>query len=384
MSSGPKAPSQSAILVKKLALGADGPASGPTVVVKDCIDIAGLPTMCGSRAFAQSDPAQANAAVVASLLDAGCRIVGKANMHELAYGVTGANAFTGTPVNPLFPDRIVGGSSSGSAAAVAAQMVDFSIGTDTGGSIRMPAACCNIFGLKPTFDAVSRKGAVPAQSSLDCIGLFARDMATITKAAGIIIPGFTAQAAPKAEDLVLARLDCAADGDIDSAVDGVLARSGATIRSTALDDFEAAFRAGITIMAAEMWELFGDLVGTGLLGPDIDARLAAAANVTPQAVAEAEEVRARFTAAVDGLLATCDAIVLPTLPSVPPTIEEALDPAAVVRLTELVRPFNVSGHPAISLPTRTADGLPASIQLVARKGDDAKLCAIATAIEPSL
>lgn len=340
--------------------------------------------MCGSRAFAQSDPAQANAAVVASLLDAGCRIVGKANMHELAYGVTGANAFTGTPVNPLFPDRIVGGSSSGSAAAVAAKMVEFAIGTDTGGSIRMPAACCNVFGLKPTFDAVPRKGAVPAQSSLDCIGPFARDMATITKAAEIIIPGFTAQAAPKAEELVLARLDCAADGEVVSAVDGVLTRASATIRSARLDDLESAFRAGITIMAAEMWDLFGDLVGTGLLGSDIDARLAAAANVTTEAVAEAEVIRARFTAAVDAMLATCDAIVLPTLPSIPPTIEEARDPAAVVRLTELVRPFNVSGHPAISLPTRTAGGLPAAVQLVARKGDDAKLCAIATAIEPSL
>ena len=363
---------------------AAAPASGPTVAVKDCIDIAGLPTMCGSRAFAKFAPATANADVVASLLDAGCRIVGKANMHELAYGVTGANAFTGTPVNPLFPGRIVGGSSSGSAAAVAAGMVDFSVGTDTGGSIRMPAACCNIFGLKPTFDAVSRKGAVPAQSSLDCIGPFARDMDMLTTAAGMMIPGFAAQAAPSPDGLVLVRLDCTADGDVLSAIDSALVRSGTTIRDAFLADFEAAFRAGITIMAAEMSALFGHLVGTGLLGPDIDARLAAAANVTPEAVADAEQVRTRFTASVDALLDECDAIVLPTLPAVAPTLEEAQDPAAVVRLTELVRPFNLSGHPAISLPTRTAQGLPAGLQLVGRKGEDARLCAIATALEPSL
>lgn len=382
MSTGLQPPSASAILVADLALGGPDDGSALRVVVKDCIDIAGWPTMCGSRAFADAAPAAENADVVVRMLDAGCRIVGKANMHELAYGVTGANAFTGTPVNPDFPDRIVGGSSSGSAAAVAAGMVDFAVGTDTGGSIRMPAACCGIFGLKPTFDAVSRKGASPSQSSLDCIGPFARDMAMLIRAARIMIPGFAEAEAPSS--LRLARIDCENDADIDEAVDGVLTRLGAAVHAVALDEFGAAFRAGITIMQFEMAALFGHLVGTGLLGADIDARLAAAAKVAPEAVAEAEAVRARFTAAVDAVLGEYDALVLPTLPSVPPTLAEAQDPATALRLTELVRPFNVSGHPAITLPTRAAQGLPAGLQIVTRKGADACLCAIASAIEPSL
>lgn len=382
MSTGLQPPSASAILVAHIAPGGPADGSALRVVVKDCIDIAGWPTMCGSRAFADAAPAAENADVVARLLDAGCRIVGKANMHELAYGVTGANAFTGTPINPDFPDRIVGGSSSGSAAAVAAGMVDFAVGTDTGGSIRMPAACCGIFGLKPTFDVISRKGAYPSQSSLDCIGPFARDMAMLTRAAAIMIPGFAEAEAPSG--LRLARVDCASDAEIDEAIDGVLARSGAEVHAVALDELGAAFRAGITIMQFEMAALFGHLVGTGLLGADIDARLAAAAKVAADTVAQAEAVRARFTAAVDAVLGEYDALVLPTLPAVPPTLAEAQDPATALRLTELVRPFNVSGHPAITLPTRTAQGLPAGLQIVTRKGADARLCAMSGAIEPAL
>ncbi len=135
-----------------------------------------------------------HADVVANLLSAGCRIVGKTKMHELAYGMTGINAFEGTPINPRYPDRIPGGSSSGSAAAVAAGLVDFAIGTDTGGSIRQPAICCGVIGFKPTFGRVSRKGALPAQSSLDCIGPFARNLSMIERAMSAIDPTFQPRA----------------------------------------------------------------------------------------------------------------------------------------------------------------------------------------------
>src|ERR1019366_8897632 len=142
-----------AAFVLRLELGGEG----PRVAVKDSIDIAGYPTRAGSAAFAAAAPALHHAAVVQALLDRGCRIVGKTNMHELAYGVTGINRWSGTPRNPRYPDRIPGGSSSGSAVAVAAGAVaaaapsdpphvgppvDFALGTDTGGSIRIPAACC--------------------------------------------------------------------------------------------------------------------------------------------------------------------------------------------------------------------------------------------------
>lgn len=371
-----------AILVERFAIGE----SGPTVVVKDCIDIAGTRTGCGSAAFADAPPARQDAPVVARLREAGCRIVGKAVMHELAYGVTGINAYAGTPLNPRFPDRIVGGSSSGAAAAVASGMVDFAVGTDTGGSIRMPAACCGVFGLKPTFGRLTREGAVPATSSLDCIGPFADTMAGMVAAMVILDPEFGARPVPQA--LTLGRIATSADADVEAALDAVLARAGAgkAITTLAMDLplLGEAHRAGITIMAAEMAALFGHLVGSGKLGADIDARLAAGLTVTPDQVAQAETVRAAFTAQVDEALARCDVLVLPTLPCVPILLAEATDAKAALRLTELVRPFNVSGHPAISLPTRTAQGLPAAVQLVGRRGEDAALCAAAQALEPLL
>ncbi|MBS7669400.1 amidase [Croceicoccus gelatinilyticus] len=358
------------ILTQRLDLGGDG----PRVVVKDCLDITGTRTGCGSRAMADCAPAKANAAVVDALVAAGCRIVGKANMHELAYGVTGINAYTGTPLNPKFPDRIVGGSSSGSAAAVALGIADFAIGTDTGGSIRMPAACCGIFGLKPTFGAISRQGAIPSESSLDCIGPFAPDMATIELALQAILPDYVTEDMGKTP--VVGRVSAPADADIDAAVDGVLSRAAVAVRACELPSLFAAHEAGITIMAAEMAALFGDLVGSGLLGPDIDARIAAGMKVTSEQVARAEEVRARFTAEVDGALEEFDALALPTMPSVPILVSDAGDAKAALRLTQLVRPFNVSGHPALAMPTLTAKGLPASIQLVGAMNAEPRLCAV--------
>lgn len=368
----------SSILVASIDLGSDG----PTVAVKDCLDIAGQRTGCGSAAFDDAPLAKANAAVVDALLDHGCRIVGKANMHELAYGVTGINGHTGTPLNPRFPALIVGGSSSGSAAAVASGMVDFSIGTDTGGSIRMPAACCGVFGLKPTFGTISREGAVPATSSLDCIGPFARDMATIVRAMTMISPGFEAPTKPGR--VVLGRVAASADKDVDAALAKVLERASADVKPVELPSLRAAHEAGITIMAAEMAALFGDLVGTGKLGADIDARIAAGMKVSLEQVAAAEEVRAQFTEEVEAALATCDALVLPTLPSVPLRVVDATDAKAALRLTELVRPFNLSGHPALSLPTLTAQGLPAGVQLVGGMGGDAALCGVGLALEGAL
>ena len=377
MSSFPSPVNDSAILVAPTDVGTRG---GPRVAVKDCLDIAGQVTGCGSRAFAGHPPADRHAAVVQALIDAGCHIVGKANMHELAYGVTGLNQFTGTPVNPKFPDRIVGGSSSGSAAAVASGSVDFAIGTDTGGSIRMPAACCGIIGLKPTFGAISRAGAVPASSSLDCIGPFARTMDGIIAAMDAICPGFAmpeeASDAPR-----LGRVAVPADAAVTDALDSALDRCAAQATAVDLPHFADAYTAGVVIIGAEMAAELGHLVRTGKLGADIEARLINAAAVTHEQLAEAEAIRARFTAAVDAALAQCDALVLPTLPGEPIRLSEAGDAAAAVRLTSLVRPFNLSGHPAITLPLLTENGLPAGMQLVGRKGEDAALCALAKGLE---
>ncbi|WP_447725837.1 amidase [Sphingomonas koreensis] len=367
-----------AILIQRLDLGG----TGPRVAIKDCLDIAGCRTCLGSRAFADAEPATRNADVVGGLLRAGAHIVGKTNMHELAYGVTGLNEWHGTPVNPSFPDRVPGGSSSGSAVAVAAGIVDFAIGTDTGGSIRVPAACCGVTGLKPTFARVSRSGAYPATSSLDCVGPLARDVAMIERAMTMIDPTFVIEHRP--ENVVLGVVQVEADPDILSAVDKAIARSGLRTVPVLLPSFTEAFNAGLAIMAAEMAPLFGYLCGTGKLGPDVDARLRAAQEVTADQLALAEEVRVRFGAQVDQALAGVDALVLPTMPSVPLRIDEAGDAPRTLRMTSLVRPFNLSGHPALSLPLWTAEKLPAGLQLVGAQNDDAALCALAAVIEGAL
>lgn len=367
-----------AIFIQQFEIGGDG----PRVAVKDCLDILGYRTSLGSLAFAEADLAVTSADVVDALLNDGAKIVGKANMHELAYGVTGINGWSGTPVNPRFPDRVPGGSSSGSAVAVAAGLVDFAIGTDTGGSIRVPAACCGVVGLKPSFGRISRTGAHPAETSLDCVGPFASDVAGIEQAMAMIDPTFEPQARPAQPRFGIVAVD--ADDDIQAAVDAAIAGFGLDAVPLSLPSFVYAFKAGITIMAAEMAHLFGHLCGTGKLGPDVDARLLAAAKVTAQDVEKAEKVRERFTQEVDAALEKVDALLLPTLPSVPPLLEEAGDAPRTLRMTNLVRPFNLSGHPALSLPLLTSAGLPAALQIVTRRGEDATLCALAAMIEEKL
>lgn len=344
--------------------------------------MAGLVTTIGSAAFADAAPAPAHAAAVDALLLGGCRVVARATMHELAYGVTGVNPWAGTPVNPTWPDRIPGGSSSGCAVAVAAGLVDFAVGTDTGGSIRMPAACCGVIGFKPSFGRVDRRGVHPAASSLDCVGPIAGDVETIERAMTLLTSGFWHRCSVGAATLGVLAVE--ADADVADAVALAVARSGLPTVPVTLGSFEQAFDAGLIVIGAEMWAAFGDRAGDPRLGEDVRARLRAASRITPDALAEAERTRARFTEEVDRVLETVDAIVLPTLPSVPLRVEEAGNAARAVRLTRLVRPFNLSGHPAITLPLRSAAGLPVGLQLVGRRGGDEALCAVAREIEERL
>lgn len=367
------------VFASQFALGPqDGAAQVLTVAVKDCLDIEGMVTRCGSRALVDATPAKSNADVVANLLSAGCRIVGKTKMHELAYGMTGINAFEGTPINPRYPDRIPGGSSSGSAAAVAARLVDFAIGTDTGGSIRQPAICCGVIGFKPTFDRVSRKGALPAQSSLDCVGPFARNLAMIERAMVAIDPDYAPQTFGAPLRIGRLRLDNTIEPRMAEAMLAVEAGENAVIEDIDLPLMHAAFKAGMTIIARETLLANAALMERPeLLGDDVRKRLEGARSVTDADIADAEDIRTRFTASVDALFEHFDVLLTPALPLPPPLLSEANEPAKVLTLTHYLRPFNLSGHPALVLPAATSDGRPSGIQLVAPKGADARLIAMA-------
>lgn len=367
--------SNGSAFVARFALGTG---SGPSVAVKDCIDIAGMTTRCGSEALKDSASAGSNAVVVDRLLSAGCRILGKTRMHELAYGMTGINGFEGTPLNPTWPLRIPGGSSSGSAAAVARGEVDFALGTDTGGSVRQPAICCGVIGLKPTFGLLDRTGVLPAESSLDCVGIFARSLLMVEFAMSSLDPDFTPEAAE--EGLRLACLTGGPDADpqMMEACDHLRPGDGDVFETAELPLLDEAFAAGLTVIARETLIANRHLLDNGAtLGADVHGRLERARLVTEDDVAYAEDVRRRFTAQVDVLLDDFDAILTPALPLPPPLLTEAEDPAKVLSLTRYLRPFNLSGHPALVLPATTSVGLPSGVQLIGRKGDDARLLAIA-------
>jgi amidase len=370
--------SKQAIFVEEYSLGG----TGATVAVKDTIDIAGHATRAGSRALADVAPAKHNAVVVDLLLAAGCRIVGKTNLHEFAYGVTGINDYTGTPLNTRFPDRVPGGSSSGSAAAVAAGLADFAIGTDTGGSVRVPAACCGVAGFKPTFGRISRAGVMPAHTTLDCVGPFAPDVAGIERALAIIDPGYAPVAVPP--DPVIGIVAVDSEPDVAEAFARGLAALTLRRIDVSLPGMTAAFDAGIAVIASETFAAVGTYAESPVIGADIRDRLAAAKSVAPEALANAERVRAAFTAEVDALLERVDVLVLPTMPVPTLTLEQGRDGKAAIRVTAFVRPFNLSGHPALTIPLPAANGFSAGFQLIGRTGGDAELMATARIIERAL
>lgn len=337
--------------------------------VKDTLDIAGYRTRAGCPALDASPAARSHAAVVSALLEQRCVLTGKTTLHELAFGVTGINPRCGTPVNPRYPALIPGGSSSGSAAVVASGEVDFALGTDTGGSVRMPAACCGAIGLKPGYGVLSREGVMPADSSLDCVGVFAREADVLRKVMTRL--GVTV-GEPLAALPAMAYVPAAAQ-EIDACVQRFLSDLNLSPRQAYLPLLEDAHRAGLTLISHENWLALGPLLASDAVSADVASRIRAGADVSRDALANAERVRAAFTEQVDALLERTPLLAMATLPELPPTLEEASDPLSVVNLTRLVRPFNLSGHPALTLPAGEIDGRPVALQLIARKGHDGLL-----------
>ena len=352
-------------LISRCELGAP---AGLKVVIKDSIDIAGIPTRLGSRACDEARPAEQHAEVVEHLLAAGHRIVGKAVMHELAFGVTGINQHAGTPTNARYPQLIPGGSSSGSAAAVASGLADFALGTDTGGSVRVPAACCGVFGFKPTFGRVSRAGVWPQNTSLDCVGPFAADLATLQVAEQAIDPSFRPAAARAPMRFALVTNTCAQPA-VAAALDRSLAPLVLDLSRVELPLLAEAFAAGLAVINAETAQAGAEMLASGKLGVDVAARLKKAGETSAEEVRAAEQVRSAFSAEVDRLLESCEVLVMPALPKSPMTLQDALAGQTDLQMTALARPFNLSGHPALVIPFEV-DGRPVGIQLVGRKHAD--------------
>ena len=361
------------------------PGTGPRVAVKDIIDMAGLPTTAGSRAIAdRGGPAPRDAACVAGLRAAQrlgtARFAGKTNLHELAYGISGINTAFGTPVNPLDPRRVPGGSSSGSAVAVAAGEADIAYGTDTGGSIRIPAACCGVAGLKTTWGRVPLEGVRPLAPALDTVGPMARDIAGLVAGMALLEPGFTVTAgAPR----TVGRLAIDADPRIDAAIDGALRTAGFDVRPVRIPDVDAVIAASLTVLNAAAWATNAELMRTSadLIGADVRDRLRQGSAITEADLAAARVTVAAWRAALDDLWLQVDVLAAPSLLGFPPLVEDA---ATMFALRGLTSPVNVAGVPALALPVPADGPLPASVQLIGPAGSEDRLLAAGAILEGAL
>jgi aspartyl-tRNA(Asn)/glutamyl-tRNA(Gln) amidotransferase subunit A len=377
------------------------PLAGIPVAIKDLMQVAGVPLTGGSRALPGIAPAQ-DADAVMRLRIAGAAIIGTANLHELAYGITSDNPHFGRVVNPRAPDHIPGGSSGGSAAAVAAGIVRAAVGTDTAGSIRIPAACCGVVGFKPGYDAVSRSGVMNLTASLDHVGPIA---ATVAGAAGLFaaMAGIDMHSLLHRNDLqgvgvvrpigpFFELLDPAVKKAVDDAVGG-MAGDGATVGDVEIPGVELAPAIQFVTICCEATQEHWTLLKTHAdgLGPDVRTRLEIGQFLLGKDYVKAQRMRTQFRNRLLTAFGDADVMALPTLRTPAPAVGEHTLTIGNAQLplhtamTNLTLLFNLSGLPAITLPCGiTAGGLPIALQLAARPGAELKLLAIAQRCETLL
>jgi amidase len=357
-------------------------AGAPRVAVKDVIDVAGLPTTAACRAVAdRCRPAAADAACLAGLRAAISRgeasLAGKANLHELAYGITGVNAAFGTPVNPLDPALVPGGSSSGSAVAVASGEADLAYGTDTGGSIRIPAACCGVAGLKTTRGRIPLAGVWPLADGLDTVGPMARDVAGLAACMALLEPGFSVAARPPP---TVGRIAMDADPAVDRAVDRALAATGWRIVPVRIAGLGSIAAAALAVLDARAWAANAALVRRAAdgIGPDVLARLRQGSRISAARLRAAHREGERWRAAVAAHLDRAGLLAVPTLRGFPPPVERAHE---MIRIRGITAPVNLAGLPALALPVPAAGRLPASVQLIGPPGSEERLLAAGAVLE---
>ncbi len=377
-----------------------GPLHGMPISIKDLIDVAGQPTTAGSRVRA-GHVAVRDATVVQRLREAGAVLIGKTNLHEFALGTTSDESAFGPVRNPYDTSRVAGGSSGGSAAAVALGMGEASIGSDTGGSIRIPAAACGVVGLKPSYGGVPVDGVVPLSVTLDHVGPITRTVA-VAGAVWAVLAGreLPRLDPPRPSAIVLGALGdyftALLSGEVRAAFENALEclrKAGATVRPAAIEHSAAISESYIDISLPEAAHWHAPTIDARAddYQPGVRQRLERGRGVRAVDYLRARDVRDVLRRDVEAALDGTTALVLPTLPVVAPTIgaaevevesdagavESLPVRAALLRLTQL---FNLSGHPAISLPI-ASPGLPVGLQLVGRRDRVEDLLATATACE---
>lgn len=352
---------------------------GTPVEVKDLIPVRGTVTTAGGRILPDA-PAAEDALVVRRIRARGCSIVGKTNLDEFAFGSTSTNAHHGDVRNPYDRGRAAGGSSGGSAVAAATGMCSFAIGTDTGGSIRIPSSLCGVVGIKPTLGLVPADDVIPLSSTLDTIGPIARDVATAAAGLELLadVQVFDAPSAGR-DSFAVAAAQSWADGlDEETAEAWAWATEG--LPEVDLPSYVEPSALGLTVLyfeAARYHEAWLERVPERY-SSKIVRKLRRGLEISEadylHAVASMGPTRSAFKAAMDGW----DAIVVPATACVAPPVETADE--AHEPLTRFMRPFNFTGQPVVALPVPSS-GLPVDVQVVGRYGRDAELLHVAAALE---
>ncbi len=359
----------------------DEEGDGPIVAVKDLVDVRGTVTT-GGGVLLPDVPAQRDAPVIRRLRSHGCVIIGKTNLHEWAFGVTSQNPHYGGVLNPRAPGRVPGGSSGGSAAAVAAGLCDWAIGSDTGGSIRIPASFCGVVGFKPTVGSVETEGAVPLSRTLDTLGPLAPDVATAVRALELMT-GWTGLLPERPRPLSELRLAAVGGWDqgLEPEIAAVWERAAVGLPRLELPDRRRMGATGSTILGVEAATFHRDWLEQhpDRYGDDVRRRLEEGLETSRRdyslALLEQSRIRVETEAAMEGW----DAVLVPTTRVLPPRLEATYDRDD---LTGFTRPFNTTGQPVITLPAPVPAGaVPVGFSLVGRFGDDAGVAEVALALE---
>lgn len=365
----------------------EGPLSGLTFAAKDLYDVAGQVTGCGNPDWAQTHPAATqHAPPVEAFLSAGARLVGKTHTDELAYSLMGVNDHYGTPLNTAAPDRVPGGSSSGSVAAVAAGLVDIGLGSDTGGSVRMPASFCGVWGIRTTHGRLPIDLTMPLAPSFDTVGWFTRDAETMVRGASAF--GIAPASLPSRLLLPVDAWARASADTVDAMVpvlsslqDLLGAASPVLMAPAGLEQWREAFRMH---QGREVWQVHGDWVTetNPSFGAGIAARFAMAKGITDDEFDWAHRQRSEISARIHELIGEDSVMALPTSPG--PAPKRDADQAALddfrARALEVLCPAGHAGLPQLSIPAGTVDGGPVGLSLIAPRDGEEILLATAAAL----
>jgi amidase len=372
---------------------ATGPLAGMTFAAKDLFDVRGFVTGSGNPDWAATHAAAGRSAwAVQRLLDAGATLVGKTITDEISLGLLGINRHHGTPLNPKAPDLVPGGSSSGSASAVAGGLVDTALGTDSGGSVRVPSSFTGLYGLRPTHGAISVAGMATQSPSFDTVGFFARDAATFAKVGEVLLQAPAATALPT--ELLIAT-DCfaTADAAVRDALQPALAHVRtrfATVQDIVLaEDGLATWTARQRLLQSyEFGRTFADWVDATnpRFSFEVAGALAGAARIDEADMAAPRAFRAATRAMLDALLDGGRVLCLPTTPILPIRRDARLSEmrGAVDRIVHLTCIAGLAGLPQISLPLANHCGVPVGLSLIGGRGSDSVLLALAKALSPPL